>query len=82
MTTLSKNCTQNIGQHLDQAQQGLYQTAVQWLETQRLKMAVKRERQQLLSLSDDTLRDMGITHAEAYIEASRVDLPLGRLAKC
>lgn len=79
MTTLTKNCTPDIGQNLNDIQHGLYQSLQQWFRIQRLKFEVSNERTQLLLLSDDKLRDLGITRSEAVAEAFRVDLPVERL---
>jgi uncharacterized protein YjiS (DUF1127 family) len=43
--------------------------------------AVARERHALMALSDDTLKDIGLSRADAYREGTRPfwDLPLDRL---
>lgn len=79
MTTFTKNCSQSISQNLNQAQHGLYQLLQQWFRIQNLKIAVENEREQLLELSNASLRDLGITRAQATAEAFRRDLPAGRL---
>ena len=79
MTTVTKNCNQGIEQNLDDIQHGLYQSLQQWFRTQRLKIEVSNERVQLSLLSDDKLRDLGITRAAADAEALRSDLPAARL---
>jgi uncharacterized protein YjiS (DUF1127 family) len=82
MTTLSNKCTHSVGQNVHHTQNGLYDMLAQWFETQALKIAVKQERQQLLSLSDTMLKDLGITREAAVIESARQDLPINRRSKC
>lgn len=79
MTTFTKNCNQGIGQNLDNIQHGLYQTLQQWFRIQQLKIQVSNERAQLSLLSNDRLRDLGITRTAADAEAVRSDLPTARL---
>ncbi len=79
MTTFSKKCTPGIGQNFDDIQHSLYQSFQQWFRVQRLKIEVSNERVQLSVLSDERLRDLGITRASANAEALRNDLPAARL---
>ena len=78
MTTFTKNSTPGIGKNFDDIQNGLYQSLQQWFRIQLLKIKVSNERAQLSLLSDDMLRDLGITRAEADTEAFRNDLPAAR----
>jgi uncharacterized protein YjiS (DUF1127 family) len=48
------------------------------MATQRLKSSLRRERAQLLEMSDAELRDIGIDRATAEHEALRNDIPAGR----
>jgi uncharacterized protein YjiS (DUF1127 family) len=79
MTTFTKNSTSDLGRNLGNIQHGLYQSLQQWFRTQRLKIEVSNERVQLSLLSDDRLRDLGITRATADAEVLRSDLPVDRL---
>lgn len=79
MTTFTKNCTQDSSQNFDDIQHSLYQSIQQWFRVQLLKIEVSNERVQLSLLSDDRLRDLGITRAAADTEALRSDLPAARL---
>jgi uncharacterized protein YjiS (DUF1127 family) len=79
MTTFTKDCTSDIGQNLDIIQHGLYQSLQQWFRIQLLKIKISNERAQLSLLSDDRLRDLGITRAAAAAEALKTDLPAARL---
>jgi uncharacterized protein YjiS (DUF1127 family) len=58
----------------------LCRTARQWIAMQRLKSSLRREREQLLAMSDAELRDIGIDRATAEHEARRSDIPAGRNA--
>jgi uncharacterized protein YjiS (DUF1127 family) len=79
MTTFSKKCTPAIGQNFDDIQNGLFQSLQRWFRVQQLKIEVSNERAQLSLLSDDILRDLGITRASAIAEVLRTDLPAERL---
>ncbi|MFT5599513.1 MAG: hypothetical protein ACI9YO_003211 [Gammaproteobacteria bacterium] len=79
MTTFSKKSTPAIGQNFDDMQHGLFQSLQQWFRVQQLKIEVSNERAQLSLLSDDRLRDLGITRASAGAEALKSDLPAERL---
>ena len=79
MTTLSRNYSNRIETSSNGMQFGLYQQIQHWLKIMGLKMKVSRERQQLLGMSDTMLSDLGITQAQANVEAQRSDLPVERL---
>jgi uncharacterized protein YjiS (DUF1127 family) len=79
MTTVTKNCNQGIRQNFDDIQHGLYQSLKQWVRILRLKIEVSNERAQLSLLSDDRLRDLGLTRVSADAEALKSDLPAARL---
>jgi uncharacterized protein YjiS (DUF1127 family) len=79
MTTFSKKCTPTIDLNFDDIQHGVFQSLQQWFRVQQLKIEVSNERAQLLLLSDDRLRDLGISRASAGAEALRSDLPAERL---
>lgn len=53
-----------------------------WWAMQQLKSAVRLERKELLDLSDEQLRDIGIDRAQALRESARDsgDLPADRLS--
>ena len=79
MATFSKNGSPGISQSFDHAQHGLYRLLLQWIQIQNLKMAVAKEREQLLMLSDASLIDLGLTQFDANVEAFSRDLPAARL---
>lgn len=79
MTTYTGNCNQSIERNLYDTSGSLVQRLQQWFEIQRLKATVRHERRQLLTMSEDMLKDLGITHGQAIEEAGRTDLPEARL---
>jgi uncharacterized protein YjiS (DUF1127 family) len=50
----------------------------QWVKNQQFKFRVALERRQLLEMSDEMLKDIGISRAQAEAEALRSDLPTSR----
>jgi uncharacterized protein YjiS (DUF1127 family) len=51
----------------------------QWVKNQQFKFRVALERRQLLEMSDEMLKDIGISRAQAEAEALRSDLPSSRI---
>lgn len=78
MTALSENYSHCIEENSDWVHGHLFQLQ-HWFRKLDLKVKVNRERQQLLEMSDTMLGDMGITRAQANVEAHRNDLPVERL---
>ena len=70
-----------MNQNFHHAQFTLLKLLFQWIKIQALKIAVARERKQLLMLSDASLRDIGLSRSEANIEAFRVNVPIIRSDK-
>lgn len=81
MTTCTENRSQSTVETSFGLLRGLGQALQNSFEIQKLKSIVTRERQQLLEMSDEMLKDMGITRTQAKQEAQRVDLPQVRLVK-
>lgn len=79
MTNFSKECAPSVSLNFNHSQQRLYQSLLQWIRIQNFKIAVARERKQLLLLSDESLRDIGFSRSEANTEAFSHDLPKVRL---
>ena len=46
-----------------------------WRESLLLSQTLRKERRQLISMSDEMLTDIGISRAEAAVEARRTDTP-------
>lgn len=78
MSTYSENCTQSTAVNTAGMLQRLAQMTRQWLNHQLLKARIHQERQSLLSMSDEMLKDIGISQAQAEQEASRDDIPVTR----
>jgi len=79
MTEYTEKCPANLAASSAGAIDSLRRTLSQLLATQRLKSSLRRERAQLLAMSDAELRDIGIDRATAEHEAMRIDIPAGRL---
>ncbi|MGD8350042.1 MAG: DUF1127 domain-containing protein [Gammaproteobacteria bacterium] len=50
-----------------------------WARREALKSQLRRERRQLAEMSDEMLRDLGVSHAEALVESAKTDIPAQRL---
>ena len=79
MTIYTENCNQSIEGNFVNTLSSLVKRLQHWLKVQQLKINVRRERQQLLEMSDAMLRDMGMTRTQAQEEARKLDLPAARL---
>lgn len=80
MTICTENCSQGIAGTSFTQPRSLGKLLLQSFQIEKLKAVVGRERQQLLEMSDDMLKDIGVTRARAIEEAHRSDLPANRLA--
>jgi uncharacterized protein YjiS (DUF1127 family) len=78
MTEYTEKCPANLATSPASLTDSLLQAGRQWMATQRLKRSLRREREQLLAMSDAELRDIGIDRATALHEARRSDIPAGR----
>ncbi len=67
-----------LGARAESTLDRLLQQVRAWAAEESLKYRMKRERRQLAAMSDDLLRDLGISRADAEIEASRTDIPAAR----
>ncbi len=76
------NCTQNCPGSIAATHVGFADTLAHlvrhWMQEQRLKASIKRERAALLSMSDEMLKDIGIDRIDAVQEAHRSDIPASR----
>ena len=79
MTTYIETCSQRIDGMAVSTLRRLGQQLKNWAKVQQLKIGVRRERQQLLEMSDAMLDDLGITRDQAREEARRVILPAIRV---
>lgn len=78
MTTYTQSCSRSIAGHPTGALDILIQIFRQWMKNQQFKFRVAMERRQLLEMSDEMLKDIGISRAQAEAEALRSDLPTSR----
>ncbi|MCP4334847.1 MAG: DUF1127 domain-containing protein [Gammaproteobacteria bacterium] len=76
------NCTQNCSGSIAVTHVGIAESLAQivrhWMQEQRLKASIQRERASLLSMSDAMLNDIGVGRDEADQEARRTDIPAHR----
>jgi uncharacterized protein YjiS (DUF1127 family) len=79
MTTYSANCSRNSIESSAGVFESLIAKVCQYMTNQLLKARIHQERRQLLSMSEAMLKDLGISRAEAELEAQRTDLPANRL---
>ncbi|MDH3760664.1 MAG: DUF1127 domain-containing protein [Gammaproteobacteria bacterium] len=75
MTTYTESCSRSIAGHPAGALDILTQIFRQWMKNQHFKIRVAQERRQLLEMSDDMLKDIGVSRAQAEAEALRSELP-------
>ena len=80
MNTYTEPCSRSHATRSAGVLETLSRTLRCWFAYQQLKRQVANERQQLLSLSETELKDLGINRHEAELEAARRDIPLDRLA--
>jgi uncharacterized protein YjiS (DUF1127 family) len=80
MTQYTEHCSSNFATNAIALDRGFRHTVAHWIAEQRLKLALRRERRQLVQLSDRQLRDIGIDREAAIVEAGRTDIPTNRLA--
>jgi uncharacterized protein YjiS (DUF1127 family) len=78
MTHYTENCPHNITVSTAGLTGSLVQILRQWMEQQRLKLRIQRERTNLLSMSAAQLNDIGVDHSAAEQEANRSDIPAAR----
>jgi uncharacterized protein YjiS (DUF1127 family) len=79
MTHYTQNCPEIFAASPVEPTRGSFvQTLRQWLQQQRLRARIQRERAYLRSMPDSLLRDIGIDRATAEHEAERRDIPAGR----
>jgi len=58
----------------------LLQQVRDWAANEALKYRLRQERRQLAQMSDEMLRDLGVSRGDADAEAARTDVPAARLA--
>lgn len=78
MTTYTESCSRSIAGHPAGALDILTQIFRQWMKNQQIKFRVAQERRQLQEMSDEMLKDIGVTRAQAETEAMRTEIPVHR----
>jgi uncharacterized protein YjiS (DUF1127 family) len=73
-----ENCPRNLAESPSGFIGSLTQRARRWLQLQRVRIEIQRERDSLLTMSDAMLNDIGIDRSAALREAQRADIPASR----
>ena len=79
MTTRSDKLQPELATEHARTLDRLLRQARDWAAEESLRRQIRRERRQLLAMSDEMLADLGISRAEAEAEARRTDIPVERL---
>ena len=78
MTHYTENYPHNLTASTVGFTGSLVQILRQWMDQQRLKSGLQRERASLLSMSAAQLNDIGVDRSVANREANRSDIPAAR----
>jgi uncharacterized protein YjiS (DUF1127 family) len=78
MTYYSQNCPQTLIESPVGFTALLTRMVAQWLQHQRLRASIRRERMSLASMSAEMLQDIGIDRVAANNEASSQVIPAAR----
>jgi uncharacterized protein YjiS (DUF1127 family) len=78
MTYYSQNCPQTLTESPVGFTVFLTRMVGQWLQNQRLRSSIRRERMNLASMSAEMLQDIGIDRLAANRESARHDMPATR----
>ena len=78
MTHYIENCPHNLTASTVGLTGSITQILRQWMDQQRLKFRIQRERANLLSMSAAQLNDIGVDRSAANREANRSDIPAVR----
>jgi len=79
MNTFLENLRYNFAPDLLAARENLAKALRDFLNNEKLKHRIRRERMQLQSISDAQLSDIGIDRFHAEQEALRRDIPVERI---
>jgi uncharacterized protein YjiS (DUF1127 family) len=80
MTSFNQVCNESSVIHSGGLLHLVLEKVRKTVAVQQLRMNVRREREVLKELTDDQLRDIGISRRAALTEAARHDLPTKRIA--
>jgi uncharacterized protein YjiS (DUF1127 family) len=78
MTYYNQNCPQTLTESPVGFTVFLTRIVAQWLQNQRLRSSIRRERMNLASMSAEMLQDIGIDRLAANRESARHDMPATR----
>ena len=78
MTYYSQNCPQTLTESPVGFTALLTRMVTQWLQSQRLRSSIRRERMDLASMSAEMLLDIGIDRGAADNEAKSIGIPIAR----
>ena len=78
MTIYTEHCNENVQNSLYKFSCQLIQSLNQMLVAQHLRASIRKERIQLMEMSDHMLKDIGISREQAMQESMREDIPATR----
>ena len=78
MTYYNQHCPQTLTESPVGFTVSLTRMVDQWLQNQRLRASIRRERMDLASMSAEMLSDIGMDRFAAHQESARRDLPATR----
>jgi uncharacterized protein YjiS (DUF1127 family) len=78
MTIYTEKLTHNKANQASRLMDKLASQIHHWFEMQEIKHQLRQERKQLMRMSDDALKDLGISRADANAEARLKDIPAAR----
>ena len=78
MTIYTEKLTRNKANQVSRIMDKLARQIHHWFKMQEIRHQLRQERRQLMRMSDDALKDIGISRADAEAEAMRKDIPAAR----
>ena len=78
MTVYTENLPRNKANYAFNIMDRLARQIHHWVKMQETRRQLQLERWQLTMMADETLRDIGISRADAEAEAARKDIPAAR----
>jgi uncharacterized protein YjiS (DUF1127 family) len=78
MTIYTEKLTYNRANQASRVMGNLSRQIHHWLKMQEIRHQLRQERKQLMRMSDDALKELGISRADANAEARLKDIPAAR----
>ena len=78
MTIYTEKLTHNKANQVSRVMGNLASQIHHWFKIQEIRHQLRQERKQLMRMSDDALKDLGISRADANAEARMKDIPAAR----